>query len=86
MLSHLGLEAFRGNFREGMLSDMTLPLLTDDALRDARIPPGPRLLIMDHVRAHKKFYQEDLRKREEAAAAAQAAALAASPPGADSDQ
>lgn len=49
MLSNLGLQNYEKNFKRGLLSDSTLPLLTDSALRDVKIPPGPRLLILDHI-------------------------------------
>ncbi|KAE9608791.1 putative sterile alpha motif/pointed domain-containing protein [Lupinus albus] len=49
MLHNLGLEGYEKNFKKGLLTDNTLPLLTDSALRDVRIPPGPRLLILDHI-------------------------------------
>ncbi|XP_078447479.1 chloroplastic import inner membrane translocase subunit HP30-2-like [Wolffia australiana] len=50
MLLRLGLDRYEKNFRKGMLTDATLPLLTDSALQDVGIPPGPRLVILDHVR------------------------------------
>ncbi|XP_023549603.1 uncharacterized protein LOC111808056 [Cucurbita pepo subsp. pepo] len=49
MLNNLGLQGYEKNFKKGLLSDSTLPLLTDSALRDVKIPPGPRLLILDHI-------------------------------------
>lgn len=49
LLKSLGLENYENNFKRGMLNDYTLPLLTDSALKDVRIPPGPRLLILDHI-------------------------------------
>ncbi|KAK3042032.1 hypothetical protein RJ639_001734 [Escallonia herrerae] len=67
MLSSLGLQNYEKNFKKGLLTDSTLPLLTDrqvfccilmsfclvyyliSALRDVRIPPGPRLLILDLI-------------------------------------
>ncbi|TQD85862.1 hypothetical protein C1H46_028562 [Malus baccata] len=55
MLSNLGLQSYEKNFKKGLLSDNTLPLLNDRqvagfaALRDVKIPPGPRLLILDHI-------------------------------------
>ncbi|CAL0319591.1 unnamed protein product [Lupinus luteus] len=49
LLHNLGLEGYEKNFKKGLLTDNTLPLLTDSALRDVRIPPGPRLLILDHI-------------------------------------
>lgn len=54
MLSNLGLENYEKNFKKGMLTDSTLPLLTDSALRDVSIPPGPRLIILDHVQRNKE--------------------------------
>ncbi|KAG5233611.1 mitochondrial import inner membrane translocase Tim17/Tim22/Tim23 family protein [Salix suchowensis] len=42
---------YEKNFKKGLLTDnLLLPLLTDSALRDVRIPPGPRLLILDRNR------------------------------------
>ncbi|XP_044505749.1 chloroplastic import inner membrane translocase subunit HP30-2-like [Mangifera indica] len=49
MLNKLGLQDYEKNFKRGLLTDSTLPLLTDSALRDVKIPPGPRLLILDHI-------------------------------------
>ncbi|OMO95142.1 hypothetical protein CCACVL1_05546 [Corchorus capsularis] len=49
MLNNLGLQNYEKNFKKGLLTDSTLPLLTDSALKDVRIPPGPRLLILDHI-------------------------------------
>jgi len=50
MLQSLGLQNYDKNFKKGLLTDQTLPLLTDSALRDVKIPPGPRLLILDHIK------------------------------------
>ncbi|XP_057950392.1 chloroplastic import inner membrane translocase subunit HP30-2-like [Malania oleifera] len=49
MLTRLGLQSYEKNFKRGLLTDSTLPLLTDSALKDVKIPPGPRLLILDHI-------------------------------------
>lgn len=49
ILSDLGLEKYEKNFKKGLLTDQTLPLLNDSALRDVNIPPGPRLVILDHI-------------------------------------
>ncbi|PSS04524.1 Mitochondrial import inner membrane translocase subunit TIM17-2 like [Actinidia chinensis var. chinensis] len=49
MLTRLGLQNYEKNFKKGLLTDNTLPLLNDSALRDVKIPPGPRLLILDHI-------------------------------------
>ncbi|KAH7281455.1 hypothetical protein KP509_36G048500 [Ceratopteris richardii] len=50
MLHDLGLQRYEKNFKKGLLTDTTLTLLNDSALQDAKIPPGPRLLILDYVR------------------------------------
>uniref|UniRef100_A0A453DTQ5 SAM domain-containing protein n=1 Tax=Aegilops tauschii subsp. strangulata TaxID=200361 RepID=A0A453DTQ5_AEGTS len=50
MLQNLGLEKYEKNFRKGLLTDHTLPLLTDSALKDVKIPPGPRLIILDQIK------------------------------------
>ncbi|KAF8667333.1 hypothetical protein HU200_053008 [Digitaria exilis] len=50
MLQSLGLQNYEKNFKKGLLTDQTLSLLTDSALRDVKIPPGPRLLILDHIK------------------------------------
>uniref|UniRef100_M4FIY5 SAM domain-containing protein n=1 Tax=Brassica campestris TaxID=3711 RepID=M4FIY5_BRACM len=49
MLSKLGLEEYEKNFKKGHLTDPTLPFLTDSVLQEVNIPPGPRLLILDHI-------------------------------------
>ncbi|KAL4557244.1 hypothetical protein LXL04_035417 [Taraxacum kok-saghyz] len=54
MLSNLGLGNYEKNFKKGLLTDSTLPLLTDSALKDVSIPPGPRLVILDHVQRNKE--------------------------------
>ena len=66
MLDTLGLVQYKKNFRKGMLSDTTLPLLTDSALHDVRVPAGPRLLILEHVNTYRKYYKEDIAKRSQA--------------------
>ncbi|KAF0891945.1 hypothetical protein E2562_011332 [Oryza meyeriana var. granulata] len=55
MLQKLGLEKYEKNFKKGLLTDQTLPLLTDSALRDVKIPPGPRLLILDQIKRDPEF-------------------------------
>ncbi|KAL6499074.1 hypothetical protein OROHE_026375 [Orobanche hederae] len=49
MLRDLGLENYEKNFKRGLLFDSTLSLLNDSALKDAKIPLGPRLLILDYI-------------------------------------
>ncbi|KAG6438366.1 hypothetical protein SASPL_103307 [Salvia splendens] len=60
MLSNLGLQNYEKNFKRGLLTDTTLPLITDSALRDVKIPPGPRLLILEHIEREPEF--KDRRK------------------------
>ncbi|KAJ0458497.1 putative sterile alpha motif domain, mitochondrial import inner membrane translocase subunit TIM22 [Helianthus annuus] len=54
MLSSLGLEKYEKNFKIGLLTDNTLPQLTDKALQDIKIPPGSRHVILDHVQRSKE--------------------------------
>eukprot|EP00239_Pterosperma_sp_CCMP1384_P004307 CAMPEP_0197856382 /NCGR_PEP_ID=MMETSP1438-20131217/28442_1 /TAXON_ID=1461541 /ORGANISM="Pterosperma sp., Strain CCMP1384" /LENGTH=269 /DNA_ID=CAMNT_0043471817 /DNA_START=65 /DNA_END=874 /DNA_ORIENTATION=+ len=49
MLRVLGLEQYDKNFRKGKLTDSTLMLLTESTLQEIKIPPGPRLLILNHT-------------------------------------
>ncbi|XP_020106714.1 mitochondrial import inner membrane translocase subunit TIM22-like isoform X4 [Ananas comosus] len=55
MLTSLGLQNYEKNFKKGLLTDHTLSLLTDSALSDVKIPPGPRLLILDHIQRDPEF-------------------------------
>ncbi|KAF6141970.1 hypothetical protein GIB67_037938 [Kingdonia uniflora] len=55
MLASLGLQCYEKNFKKGLLTDITLHLLTDSALRDEKIPPGPRLLILNQIQREKKL-------------------------------
>ena len=54
MLAALGLEKYEKNFKRGLLTDDTLALLSDSALKEVKIPPGPRLKILNYVEASKK--------------------------------
>ncbi|KAL5700474.1 hypothetical protein ACHQM5_025911 [Ranunculus cassubicifolius] len=58
MLANLGLESYEKNFKKGLLTDTTLPLLTDSALRDVKVPPGPRLLILDHIQRNPELKEK----------------------------
>ncbi|XP_026419960.1 chloroplastic import inner membrane translocase subunit HP30-2-like [Papaver somniferum] len=49
MLSNLGLQSYEKNFEKGLLTDITMPLLTESVLKDVGVPPGPRLLILDNI-------------------------------------
>ncbi|KAF1893522.1 hypothetical protein Lal_00002010 [Lupinus albus] len=63
MLQNLGLQGYEKNFKKGLLTDNTLPLLTDSALKDVKIPPGPRLLILEHVERYRFCWTQNLRDR-----------------------
>lgn len=58
MLTNLGLQNYEKNFKKGMLTDSTLSLLNDSALKDVKIPPGPRLLILDHIQRDPELKQK----------------------------
>lgn len=49
MLQTLGLAKYAKNLKRGSLVDGTIMLWNDSALKEVRIPPGPRLLILHHV-------------------------------------
>lgn len=49
LLANLGLSKYDKNLQKAMLADNTIMLWNHEALRDAKIPPGPRLLIMHHL-------------------------------------
>lgn len=55
MLTALGLEKFEKNFKKGQLNDSCLTLLTEGVLQEVKIPPGPRLQILNHVDAIKAY-------------------------------
>ncbi|PWA46755.1 mitochondrial import inner membrane translocase subunit TIM22 [Artemisia annua] len=50
MLSSLGLDEYEKNFKSGLLTDKTLPLLKESDLQEAKIPVGARRLILDHIK------------------------------------
>eukprot|EP00887_Chlorella_sp_A99_P003471 scaffold7.g3471.t1 len=49
MLANLGLSKYEKNVKRGLLDDDTIPLWDAPSLAEVRIPPGPRLLILDHI-------------------------------------
>ena len=51
LLASVGLSEYGKNFRRARLDDRCLPLLTESALADARLPAGPRLLVLEGNRA-----------------------------------
>lgn len=54
MLTSLGLDRYESNFKKAGLTDDTLRLITDGALIEAKIPPGPRLLILEQCKQQKQ--------------------------------
>jgi hypothetical protein len=53
MLQALGLGKYDGNLKKAQLTDATVMLWNDAALQEARIPPGPRLLILHHLDSYR---------------------------------
>lgn len=49
MLKNLGLQKYSENLKKGLLTDSTIMLWNESALQEAKIPPGPRLLILHHL-------------------------------------
>lgn len=49
MLQMLGLQKYENNLKKSLLTDPTIMLWNESALTEARIPPGPRLLILHHL-------------------------------------
>ena len=58
MLATLGLEKYEKNFKRGLLTDDCLLLLNDSALQEVRIPPGPRLKILNYVAGMRAAQQQ----------------------------
>lgn len=66
MLTALGLEKYEKNFRKGLLMDDCLALLSDSALKEIKIPPGPRLKILNYVAASRAQMAEFVVQHQEA--------------------
>lgn len=49
MLAHLGYTKFEKNLKRCQLNDQTLLLWDAAALQEAKIPAGPRLVILNHI-------------------------------------
>jgi hypothetical protein len=54
MLKQLSLDQYEKNFKGGQLDDKTLMLLNDSALQEIKVPPGPRLLILNYVEFYRR--------------------------------
>lgn len=67
MLRSLGLERFEKNFKKGQLDDKCLLLLTDNVLAEIKIPPGPRLLILNATASYKTQMYNQHRGRADGA-------------------
>eukprot|EP00735_Rhodelphis_limneticus_P007137 TRINITY_DN19637_c0_g1::TRINITY_DN19637_c0_g1_i1::g.3245::m.3245 TRINITY_DN19637_c0_g1::TRINITY_DN19637_c0_g1_i1::g.3245 ORF type:complete len:275 (+),score=26.96,Tim17/PF02466.14/4.1e+02,Tim17/PF02466.14/1.5e-08,SAM_1/PF00536.25/0.0011,Gly-zipper_OmpA/PF13436.1/7,Gly-zipper_OmpA/PF13436.1/54 TRINITY_DN19637_c0_g1_i1:3-827(+) len=50
MLKDLNFTQYEASFFKAQLKDICLPLLTDSALQEIRVPAGPRLLMLDYAR------------------------------------
>ena len=49
MLTHLGLQKYERNCKRALLTDDTIMLWDAAALQEAKVPAGPRLLILHHI-------------------------------------
>eukprot|EP00210_Caulerpa_lentillifera_P004697 g4481.t1 len=49
LLKSLGFDKYSKNLKKGLLTDNTISLWNESTLREVKIPPGPRLLILHHV-------------------------------------
>mmetsp|Transcript_2357 Transcript_2357/g.3923 ORF Transcript_2357/g.3923 Transcript_2357/m.3923 type:complete len:260 (-) Transcript_2357:745-1524(-) len=49
MLQTLGLAKYADNLKKNLLTDQTIMLWNESALSEARVPAGPRLLILHHL-------------------------------------
>ncbi|MCL7040045.1 hypothetical protein MKW94_008221 [Papaver nudicaule] len=50
MLSNLSLQRYEKNFKKNLFTDSALPLLKDSDFKEAEIPIGARVLILDHIK------------------------------------
>eukprot|EP00976_Prorocentrum_cordatum_P084655 1185753-Prorocentrum_minimum.AAC.4 len=64
MLDALELSKYEKNFKKGQLTDRTITLLTESALSEVKIPPGPRLLILNHVEQIKEYQRKYGKKNQ----------------------
>lgn len=55
MLKHLGLSKYEKNVKRAMLNDATIMLWDTPALAEAKVPPGPRLLILHHIDQYRQY-------------------------------
>lgn len=53
MLDHLGLQKYEKNVKRAQLNDQTILLWDTPALQEAKVPAGPRLLILHHINSYK---------------------------------
>mmetsp|Transcript_14224 Transcript_14224/g.30452 ORF Transcript_14224/g.30452 Transcript_14224/m.30452 type:complete len:258 (-) Transcript_14224:685-1458(-) len=64
MLDALDLSKYEKNFKKGQLTDSTITLLTEQTLTEVKIPPGPRLLILNHVEQIKEYNKKYGKKNQ----------------------
>lgn len=55
MLKHLGLTKYEKNVKRALLNDATILLWDGPALAEAKVPPGPRLLILHHIDQYRQY-------------------------------
>lgn len=53
MLKHLGLQQYEKNVKKAQMNDATIMLWDTPALQEAKIPAGPRLLILHHINTYR---------------------------------
>lgn len=53
MLTHLGLQKYEKNLKKVHLNDQTIMLWDTPALQEAKVPAGPRLVILNHINTYK---------------------------------
>ncbi|KAK9828423.1 hypothetical protein WJX81_006396 [Elliptochloris bilobata] len=53
LLRTLGMQKYEQCLKRGKLTDSTIMLWNDAALQEARMPPGPRLLLLHHLERYK---------------------------------
>lgn len=53
MLKALGLSKYERNIKRALLNDATIMLWDGPSLAEAKVPPGPRLLILHHINQYR---------------------------------
>lgn len=53
MLTHLGMTKYERGLKRAQLNDSTIMLWDSAALQEAKVPAGPRLLILHHINQYR---------------------------------